>query len=433
MNLFQTRPRIAFIDLTFNWPPVGGCWIDLHHVMQGLQSRGAEVCLFTPNFPAFYPRGQVADSMPYPVVGISFNRYSYNYATVMKRFRHCVESFQPDLVYIGDGYHMKNHLLSALGPQRCFLRFYAYEMMCINLHYYRYHEGRICDQGYFENPRECHRCWFKRMPAIGRAAQIAVGWPERHPNLHFSQEYLASLAFTEGYRKKMLENFAQLAGAVVYNPFMRGKLEPYISTIHTVPSGVDPTRFSPPLMKTESSTVKIFLPGRANDPLKGLNVLIGACDQLQKEGLNFEVHYTAAMDCPSQRPWLKNRGWTSQDELPQLYHEMDIVAVPSTWTEPFGITALEGMASGLPVVASNAGGPAETIVDNETGKHFESGSARSLANALRPLIRDAGLRSEMGRRGRKRVMEQYAWDRILDDRYVPIISKYLETGRTQAS
>ncbi|MDP8243392.1 MAG: glycosyltransferase family 4 protein [Candidatus Hinthialibacter antarcticus] len=433
MISFQSKPRIAFIDLTFNWPPVGGCWIDLHHVMQGLQSRGADVCLFTPDFSTYYPRGQVKTAMSYPIVGIPFNRYTYNYATVMKRFRHCVENFQPDLIFIGDGYHMKNHLMTALGPQNCFLRFYAYEMLCINLHYYRYHEGRVCDQGYFENPRECHRCWFHRMPAVGRAAQIAVGWPERHPNLHFSQEYLASLAFTEGYRRKLLENFSQLAGAVVYNPFMRGKLEAYIPTIHTIPSGVDPTRFTPPEMKPDHSVVKIFLPGRANDPLKGLGVLIDACDQLQKEGLAFEVHYTAAMDCPAQRPWLRNRGWTGPDELPQLYHEMDIVAAPSTWIEPFGITALEGMASGLPVVASNAGGFAQTVVDNQTGKHFESGSARSLANALRPLIADDELRDALGRNGRERVLQQYAWDRILDERYVPLIESHLASNQRTTS
>jgi glycosyltransferase involved in cell wall biosynthesis len=396
-------------------------------------SRGAEVNLFTPKFEAYYPRGQVKTAMPYPITSIPFNRYTYNYASVIKRFRHCVENFQPDLVIIGDGYHMKNHLMSALGPQRCFLRFYAYEMLCINLHYYRYHEGKVCDQGYFENPRECHRCWFKRMPAIGRAAQIAVGWPERHPNLHFSQEYIGSLAFTEGYRQKMMENFSQLAGAIVYNPFMRGKLEPYINDIHMVPSGVDPERFTPPDVKPQNSTVKIFLPGRANDPLKGLDVLIGACDLLQKEGLSFEVHYTAAMDCPAERPWLKNRGWTGPDELPKLYHEMDIVTVPSTWIEPFGITALEGMASGLPVVASNAGGLAETIVDNQTGKHFQPGSAKNLADALRPLLKYAELRTELGQQGRERVLQHYAWDRILDDRYVPIIEDYLETNRRTQS
>ncbi len=428
MKSFQTKPRIAFVDLTFNWPPVGGCWIDLHHVMQGLQARGAEVSLFTPDFSTYYPRGQVKQTMPYPVVGIPFNRYTYNYATVMKRFRHCVENFQPDLVVIGDGYHMKNHLMTALGPQRCWLRFYAYEMLCINLHYYRYHEGRVCDQGYFDNPRECHRCWFRRMPAVGRAAQIAVGWPERHPNLHFSHEYIASLAFTEGYRRRLIENFSQLAGAIVYNPFIQSKLEPYIETIHRVPSGVDPNQFTPPDKAPKNDGIKLFLPGRANDPLKGLEVLIKACDLLHEEGVWFEVHYTAAMDCPSKRSWLFNRGWTGPDQLPQLYHEMDVVVAPSTWIEPFGITALEGMASGLPVVASNAGGFAQTVVHTVTGKHFEPGDPRSLANALRPLIADQELRQQLGRNGRERVMQHYAWQRILDDRYVPMVEAFLDTN-----
>lgn len=241
MTVLATRPRLAFVDLTFNWPPVGGCWIDAHHVIQGLQARGAEVCLFTPDFREYYPRGDVRVALPYPHAAIPFNRYTYNYAAVMKRFRARVDAFQPDLIFVLDGYHMKTPLLTALGPERCILRFYAYELLCVNLHYYRYHEQRVCDQGFFDNPRECHRCWFQRMPAWGRALQIAVGWPETHPKLHFSQEYLASLAFTEGYRQKLIENLGRLRGAIVYNDFMREKIEPYAHSdrVHSIPSGVD--------------------------------------------------------------------------------------------------------------------------------------------------------------------------------------------------
>ncbi len=432
MQRFLGTPRFAFVDLTFNWPPVGGCWIDTHHIIQRIQKRGAKVCLFVPDFQTYYPRGYIQTEMPYPVVTIPFNRFSYNFSTVMKRFGKRVEEFQPDLIFLSDGYQMKNHLMTALGAHRCILRFYAYELLCINLHYYRYHEDRICTEGFFHNPKECHRCWFRRMPAIGRGIQIAIDWPETHPKLHFSQEYLASLAFSEGYHQTLMENFNRLNTAVVYNDFMKGQLSPYVSNIHIIPSGVDTERFSPTEDRTEDNEpVKIFLPGRANDPLKGLPVLINALNRLAKEGLKIELHYTAAMNCDSQEPWLVNRGWVNQDELPGLYSEMDIVVVPSTWIEPFGITALEGMASGLPVVASRIGGLAHSVVHDQTGYHFEPGDANGLAQALRTLIVDHALRKQFGQNGRERVLKHYDWNRIVDNHYVSLFEAGMSRIRNE--
>ncbi|MBN2326721.1 MAG: glycosyltransferase family 4 protein [Candidatus Omnitrophica bacterium] len=425
-QILPSSPRIAFIDLTFNWPPVGGCWIDAYHVIHGLKARGAEVCLFYPDFQTYYPRGAVSESLPFDSQKIPFNRFTFNFKTVIKRFRRAVQTFRPDLIFIMDGYFMKNHLLTAFGPERCFLRFYSYELHCINLHYYRYRENRICDQGYLKNPLECHRCWFRRMPAAIRALQIAAGLKDKHPVLHFSQEYLAGGAFTESYRRKLINNLSRLGGAIVYNDFMREQLAPYVQNISMIPSGVDSRRFSPDSRRSaHHEPVKIFLPGRANDPLKGLPVLIEAGEILEKDQIPFEIHYTAAMDCTTSKPWLINRGWVDQNALPDLYKEMDVIAVPSTWIEPFGITALEGMASGVPIVASRIGGLAQTTEHEKTGFLVEPGNPRELAAALRRLIDDPALRHIFGEAGRERVLQHYDWSRILDQHYIPLIEKAL--------
>lgn len=428
MNVrFSNAPKIAFVDLTFNWPPVGGCWIDSYNVIKGCQDRGAEVRLFVPNFQTYYPRGLIAEEVPFPVESIPFNRYTFNFNTIMKRFKRAVERYSPDLIFLMDGYQMKNHLLTAFGPERCFLRFYSYELLCINLHYYRYHENKNCDEGYFHDPVECHHCWFRRMPAWGRAVQIAVGWKETHPKLHFSQEYLASGAFSESYRERLLKNFSRLRGAIVYNDFLCDRLAPYVKNIHIIPSGVDPDHFTPSDSQpsNKDGIVRIFLPGRANDPLKGLDVLIRAGEILAGEELKFEIHYTAAMDCPTQRSWLIDRGWVNQNELVGLYSKMDIVAVPSIWIEPFGITALEGMSCGLPVVASRLGGLARTIEHETTGLHVQPGNPTDLANALRQLITNPEQRVQMGQAGRECVIQNYSWDVILDRYYVPLIENAL--------
>ncbi|MGI6458042.1 MAG: glycosyltransferase family 4 protein [bacterium] len=424
--IFHGVPRIACVDLTFNWSPVGGCWVDTYHVLKGLQSRGAKVHLFMPDFQRYYPRGKVEGDLPFPHSKIEFNRFTFNFSSVIRRFREQVENFKPDLIFLTDGYFMKNHLMTAFNPQRCISRFYSYELLCINLHHHRYHEQRNCDTNFLENPAECHRCWFQRMPAAGRAFQIALGMKEKHPRLHFSQEYLASLAFTEAYREKLRENLSNLRGAIVYNDIMKGMLARVTPNIYKIPSGVDSRVFTPGTGTANSEKpIRIFLPGRANDPLKGMQVLIDACEHLAAEQVSFEVHYTAAMDCPSDQPWLINRGWVPPEHLPDLYREMDIVVVPSTWVEPFGITALEGMAGALPVVASNIGGLAETVVDGVTGYHFEAGNAEQLAQCLIRLIRNPELRKQMGQEGRLRVEEQYDWDVILDTIYMPLVEQWM--------
>lgn len=104
--------------------------------------------------------------------------------------------------------------------------------------------------------------------------------------------------------------------------------------------------------------------------------------------------------------------------------------VPSLWIEPFGITALEGMSCGIPVVASRAGGLAHTVVDGETGYHIEPGRVDQMADTLRVLMQDRELRNRLGEKGRRRVLEHYAWDRIVDHHYVPMIEQFLSNKKT---
>ncbi len=424
-------PKVAFIDLTFNWPPVGGCWIDTFHILTGLQDSGIEVRLFVPRFETYYPRGTIKTDLPFPVTLIPFNRLTYNFVNVRRRFQAVVKEFEPDLVFIGDGYAMKAHLLDIYDPARTILRFYAYEILCTNLHYYRYHENRICEYGFLDDPDECRRCWFRRVPSWVRALQILVGWPERHPVLHFSQEAIAARAFTKQYWTRLKENLQRLGCAIVYNSFIASFLRPYVEDVRVIPSGVDTEKFREPdsISLADGSPgrpVRVFLPGRANDPLKGLDTLREAACMLREKGIELEVHYTAAMEGPRPEPWMVNHHWVAHDELPALYRDMDIVVVPSTWVEPFGITAVEGMSAGLPVVASRIGGLAESVVHGRTGCHFEAGRADDLANRLESLIRSPKGRAILGAQGSRRARDVFDWKKIVERHYLPLVSELIE-------
>ena len=80
----------------------------------------------------------------------------------------------------------------------------------------------------------------------------------------------------------------------------------------------------------------------------------------------------------------------------------DILVHASVIPEPFGQVVVEGMALGLPVVASDAGGPAEVITDHVDGILYPPGDIAALANALRELSTDIHLRRRLGEAAARR-------------------------------
>jgi glycosyltransferase involved in cell wall biosynthesis len=85
--------------------------------------------------------------------------------------------------------------------------------------------------------------------------------------------------------------------------------------------------------------------------------------------------------------------------------ELNVLVHCSVIPEPFGQAVLEGMAAGIPVIAANAGGPAELITDGRDGMLTQPGDADELAEALRRLGGDAELREALGSGAMRRSME----------------------------
>jgi glycosyltransferase involved in cell wall biosynthesis len=80
-----------------------------------------------------------------------------------------------------------------------------------------------------------------------------------------------------------------------------------------------------------------------------------------------------------------------------------------TRREGFPIAVLEAMRAGLPVVASDVGGIAEAVVEGETGSLVRPGDPAALVDALTPLLRDPKLRSQQGRAGRRRFVDEFGF------------------------
>jgi D-inositol-3-phosphate glycosyltransferase len=86
--------------------------------------------------------------------------------------------------------------------------------------------------------------------------------------------------------------------------------------------------------------------------------------------------------------------------------------VTTPWYEPFGLTPLEAMACGTPVVGSAVGGIAFTIADGETGFLVPPRDPDALASRLDTLLNDEAIRRHMGVAGVARVVHFFSWSRV---------------------
>jgi glycosyltransferase involved in cell wall biosynthesis len=102
-------------------------------------------------------------------------------------------------------------------------------------------------------------------------------------------------------------------------------------------------------------------------------------------------------------------GWQSHEQLINSYKEANLLLFPSRH-EGMPNVVLEGMASGLPVIASRIAGSEELVLDGETGFLFPNEDVDSLRVVLKKLIVDASLRQKMGSASRCRIEEHYSWE-----------------------
>lgn len=97
--------------------------------------------------------------------------------------------------------------------------------------------------------------------------------------------------------------------------------------------------------------------------------------------------------------WVKN--------VEEYYPLFDVLVVPSIFEEPFGLVNIEAMASEVPVIATEAGGIVEIVVNNETGYLVPKNSPEHIADRIKKIILDKDLAEKMGKAGRKRVEKHF--------------------------
>ena len=160
---------------------------------------------------------------------------------------------------------------------------------------------------------------------------------------------------------------------------------------------------------------------------KNLDVLIRAWT-LAHEQLGNAAAFVFAGDGPQARrcaaamPWATHLGFLDIPVLATLYASADLCVLPSR-TETCGLVALEAMASGLPVIAADAGGFRESVADGVTGFLVPPDDARGFASAVARLALDTALRRRMSEEARLAAVLRDAADeneRLLDEYAVAV-------------
>ena len=209
------------------------------------------------------------------------------------------------------------------------------------------------------------------------------------------------------------------------------------TNLEIIPPGVDTSHF----YRIPSDEAKQYLGLRPKDrmvlfvgriePLKGVDTLIRAMACLKFKQRVGRVHLAIIGGEPDADPlqmtaemarlqrlsddlcmgemvlFLGKRG---QDTLPYYYSAAEVLVMPSHY-ESFGMVALEAMACGTPVIASDVGGLGFLVQDGETGYTIPDGEPETMCERLSSLLSEPHLRAQMGQRAAE-VAQSYSWYKI---------------------
>ena len=280
-------------------------------------------------------------------------------------------------------------------------------------------------------------------------------------------------ALSEPYKSQVHEQLrahARIVDGLVatcnyYASFMGKYLDVDPQRIHVVPLGIklEGHQGAPPSPKSPDTTVDEVPPESLRStsspfvvgylaricPEKGLHRLVEAfallCEKVDIKDLRLHVAGYLGKRDETYFQDIKKRvdelglaevfdyaGEVNRDEKIGFLQTVDVLSVPTTYSDPKGLFVLEALANGTPVVQPAHGSFPEMIAATGGGLLFEPGATKSLADKLQELMRAPQNRYELGRRGADAVHERFS-DTAMADATLGVYRKWLEESRGDAN
>ena len=322
-------------------------------------------------------------------------------------FARVLQQFDPDVIFIWGMWNLPNSLpafAEARFPHKIVYRFASYWPTLPSQHEF-----------YWRAPG---RNWYSRVikQVVGRIALAMLSKETQERPLAFRYAICVSAAT----RNALVEAGVPVSHARVIHTGL--DVRHYLNghEQHSSPQG--------------NQNLDLLYAGRLTSE-KGIETVIGAMTNLiysQDKGdirlslagsgtVAYENHLRQLVNQAGLDEYVTFLGWVPPEEMPKLLRTFDVLLLPSVWPEPFSRAVLEGMISGLVVIASRTGGTPEIIVDGENGLLFTPNDPEDLAKKIARLIDDPESCNQMAYAGRQTIMERFTMTRMMDE-----IESYLQ-------
>ncbi|HTG45998.1 MAG TPA: glycosyltransferase family 4 protein [Verrucomicrobiae bacterium] len=403
---------MKILALTNLYPPhyLGGYELICYMVVNELRARGHTVQILTSN--------HIVPGKPSgPEVGIERSMrihgfYGHPWLNMaelrhLERFnnetlRNAIEKHQPDLVYVWNMGGLSKSMVFTLQQLGLPTVFYLSDHWIARgftsdvwLNWWN-----RCEDGRRKLVRQALRLcglrsWLQKLAPTNPPEHL------RFQRLYFCSKALRKLTASAG--------FEVMHGAVIYAP-------------------VDIARFDGQPKAESAPLRKLLWVGRLAED-KGVMTALKAMKQVQGKFAGElyifgqgEAQYTAQLKDfvhANRLPVVFSSA--GMDEMPAIYRNHDALLFTSEWAEPFALTPLEAMASGLPVIGTTTGGSREIFRHGDNALTYTAGHSEELAERILELSRNPGVRARISATGRAEVRSTYALPIIADQ-----IEKYLK-------
>jgi glycogen(starch) synthase len=405
---------VKILVLSNFYPPhyLGGYELGCRDVVEELKRRGHEIKVLTSTYGVTNAQvdGDVfrrlrADRISYPRGALRLVTRPFRIFTLFRKewtnqnaFREIVRTFRPDLVYMWNPGKISMSLALLAEELKIHVCYFVSDEWLA-----RYPREdlwfRLWGGGFL--PRGLQRLAEPLLRGVAQTLRLSIGQESTcHQHVQFASRFLLDSVVQSGKS---------------------------IATGDVIHWGIDPDAF--PYKKESAARPDRLLYVGQVVPHKGVHTVIEALRIVREKyerrsvaldivGGSINPTYFKQLHAIVRELGLEKvvrfRGSVARQELPSVYHEHDVLVFPSVWNEPFSITLLEGMSSGLPVIGTETGGSGEILEHGHNALTFPAEDANACALQIVTLLSDQELRERIRRNGRRTIEERFRFGSMVD-------------------